>query len=468
MQVINRAGFDPAPLNKIVQESVPEAVRLPGQPPVLYGPTLDYVAAAPRLIEGTVREAGSGKPLASITVWSSIGSGNDDRCTAVTDKQGRYRLTGLPKMKEVLLHAWADKESNWLPGGARVRDQAGLEPIQADLTMVRGVAVSGRVIDRATGKPVPSAIRSVPLPNNKFFGKPGYDAYNYSGAAASFDYEGRFRLVVLPGPVVLIAQATPTMNEKEGRLFNPYKMADFDSKDRERVRVLAGIDGDRYFFAAGGSTEFLASGHAVKYLEFAPDAGKANADLFVDSGKKLTVKIQDAEGKPLKGVLVAGVTATPPYALPFKDAECPVFALDPKSPRRLLFLHPERRLAGTLIVRGDEKEPPVARLTRAGTVKGRILDADGQPIAGADIRLSPVDRKARELYDQVKSRTAPIPTDKEGRFHLEGMIPDMKFSVSIHQGRHVVAGPAAHRRAAGQIRRDARFRRHPHETATLG
>ncbi len=428
--VIGRDGFDPAEINKAVMGRTSLEERQLGHPPLLYGPKLTYVAPASRRIEGRVREAGSGKPVAGYTIYCSAGYNNSS--SAVSDKDGRYQLDGLPKMKQYVPFAEPPANSSWLRAGARVEDKEGLQPIQVDFTVARGVLVSGRVLDRATGKGVKSGIRFVPLPSNKFAGKPGYDSYKYEGLMNDVGADGRFQLAVMPGPGVLMVQAGVESETANGGLkLNPYKQAEFDAKDRERLNKIAGSDDDRYFTAIQ---------NAVKVLDLAANAGTAKYDLFVERGQTRTIKIEDAEGKPLTRTTVAGVTASWPITFPIKDATCTIFALDPKKPRRVLFFHAERNLAGSLTLRGDEKEPSVIRLGRAGTAIGRILDRDGQPITGANIDLSSPDGSASELYRQVRQSQQAVRTDKDGRFRVEGIVPEVKFTLGIMQGRTFFVG----------------------------
>ncbi len=354
--VIGRDGFDPAEINKAVMGRTPPEERPLGQPPLLYGPKLTYVAPASRRIEGRVREAGSGKPVAGYTIYCSAGYNNSS--SAVSDKDGRYQLDGLPKMNQYVPFAEPPANSSWLRAGARVEDKEGLQPIQVDFTVARGILVSGRVLDRVTGKGVKSGIRFMPLPGNKFADKPGYDSYKYESLMNDVGADGRFQLAVIPGPGVLMVQARADETANGGQELNPYKQAEFDAKDRKYVKITG--------------PEFLTIQNAVKVLDLAADAGKAKCDLFVERGHTRTIKIEDADGKPLTGTTVAGVTASWPITFPIKDATCTIFALDPKKPRRVLFFHAERNLAGSLTLRGDEKETPVIRLGRAGTAIGRI------------------------------------------------------------------------------------------------
>src|SRR5262249_12814923 len=154
------------------------------------------------------------------------------------------------------------------------------------------------------------------------------------------------------------------------------------------------------FPIAGGLIGLLSHKNAVKRLDLAADSGEVQCDLYFDRGRTLKLKIQDAEGKPLAGATVAGIGDSV-FAFTIKDAACTLVALDPKRPRRLVIFHPQRKLAGVLTARGDEAEPLVARLVHSGSVIGRLLDLDGQPIVGADIGLIFRDATARQLYFQL-------------------------------------------------------------------
>jgi hypothetical protein len=391
-----------------------------------------------RIIEGTVREAGTGEPVAGFTISSLVGDNNP--VAAVSDKEGRYRLIGLPKRKQYLLTAEPPENSSWLRAGVRPADTEGLQPLKVDFTVARGVVVTGRVIDKTTGKGVQSSLGFAPLPENKYFGKPGRDSYRYERLSNPTDAEGRFRLTVLPGPVVLTVLAEGGEKTKDGQAINPYMPAEFDAADRKRLSVIETEDGERYFLAADNSHEYFSNANAVKRLDLAPDARKARCDLVLSRGRTRTVKIRDPQGEPLGGVAIAGMTASGSIYPAVRDAEVTIFALNPDKPRRLLFLHLRRQLAGLLTVRGDEKEPPVARLERTGSVTGRLLDSDGQPIAGVVISPSFEDGAARTLYQHVDQPGRSPCTDKDGRFRLKGIIPGLKFGLGLRHGRTFLVG----------------------------
>lgn len=452
LRVVTRAGFDPAPLNKAAREQPPS-----GEQPrfsllrTLYGPTLDFVVSASCPIEGTVRAAVGGKPIAGIRVWTGDGGYG---ASAITDKEGRYRLDGLPRTKEVIVNAQPDAASSWLPNGVRVSDRDGLQPLRGDLVLARAVIVTGRVIERTAGKGVPSTVRFAPLADNKYFGKPGHELHDSWNGQATTDAEGRFRLKTLPGTGVLMIRAITSEKANEARSLNTYLPAEFDADDRQRVQVRTDRGRSPYFYGAGSVLEFFKDAHAVRYLDLAPDAEPVHIELFVDRGRTLTVQIQDADGKPLKGAMVAGLTAAPTDISTLSEARCIIYALDPQQPRRLIFYHAERRLAGALIVRGDEKETPVVRLVQSGSVMGRALDEDGRPVAAAAILLSFEDKTAHKLFKDLTRRQPPLTTDKEGRFRIDGMIPKLGFALGFRRDRTVLVQdtrPVQHQVKPGEM-----------------
>jgi RNA polymerase sigma factor (sigma-70 family) len=434
--VAARPGLDVRPLNRAAVAAVPAELR-DETDPQLYGPAFDYVAAPGKTIEGMVRDAATGRPLAGVTVDTE--AAYNAHVAAVTDAEGRYRLAGVPKQRTYLVGAEPPDGSPYVRAGARPDDTPGLQPVRADLTLARGVVVTGRLTDRATGRPVPGGLRYAPLPENTFFGKPGHDSYKYERLTTPVEADGRFRIVVIPGPGVLMAQAHQTEGAPGGLRINPFRQAEFTPEERKRVPVADEDDGARYFIAAANARESLELNHAVKLLDLAEGSGPVTCDLSLERGRTLAVQVQGPDGRPVAGAHVAGLTDLPWRIHTLPSADATVHALDPDRPRRLVFFHADRRLAGVLTVRGDEVEPPVVRLAAAGAVTGRVLDADGQPVASATVELSS-SGPAGQLYRRLHEGRELPRTGPDGRFRLDGIIPDLKFALSIRRGQTLLVG----------------------------
>jgi hypothetical protein len=144
---------------------------------------------------------------------------------------------------------------------------------------------------------------------------------------------------------------------------------------------------------------------------------------------------------PLSGAIAAGLTASWPMVFPLRqEAKCTALALDSARPRQLIFYHTGRKLAGTVTVRGDEKKTVAVRLAPVGSVRGRVVDVDGLPMAGVTVATWYSDDPASELARYLRQGREAVRTDREGRFLLDGVVPDLKFGLSLTQGRTFLVG----------------------------
>ena len=176
------------------------------------------------------------------------------------------------------------------------------------------------------------------LPDNKF----DKDVQGNLSLQTSTDPEGRFRLVTIPGPGVLVAQVYGTRETINGVRLHPYpivryKTAELDAETRQRVKV----NDIRLQFA-----------NACKMLDLKEGGDAFSCDLVVDPGHTLILNLEDPDGKPLAGAIASGVTAMPLGAVSLKDAACTVYALDPKKPRQIVLLQQERELAASVTLGG--------------------------------------------------------------------------------------------------------------------
>jgi protocatechuate 3,4-dioxygenase beta subunit len=435
--VITRSGLDAGPVNKAAHDKIPPELRIPGQPPLLSGPRMEVVLQGTKVIEGIVTDAATGKPMAGVVI--SSGSGYNDQIMATSDKDGKYRLVGLVKNREYLLHAQLrdDKKSPYLMWGARIKDTEGLTPIVHQIEMTKGVVVTGRLIDRQTGKAVKGGVRFAPLPDNKYFGtNPAYNSYSTQRYSHQVE-GGKFRVVTIPGTSVLMAQADGG-ERLGGKPVNPYKSA---VPDPDHPNYFAKDAAGSYRFnAAGPSLEFLNIQQACKVVDLKPDAGEVEIDLYLERGKTATLKVVDTDGKPLIGATVAGLTASWPATFTLPKDTATVYALDPARPRILYLLHAEKKLGGWVRVRGDEKEAVTAKLLPLGAVMGKIVDSDGRPITGVSVSLQFPDGPGGELYREVRSAQPPVVTDEDGAFRIDGIVPSVKFTLSLVRGREYFLG----------------------------
>jgi hypothetical protein len=58
----------------------------------------------------------------------------------------------------------------------------------------------------------------------------------------------------------------------------------------------------------------------------------------------------------------------------------------------------------------------------------------------ATLQSHKLDKTVRELYRQLDQRRGPVRTDRNGHFRLEGVVPGVKFQLSLRQGRTFLVG----------------------------
>jgi hypothetical protein len=112
-------------------------------------------------------------------------------------------------------------------------------------------------------------------------------------------------------------------------------------------------------------------------------------------------------------------------------------------------LHWEKKLAGSLTLKGDEEGEPAVRLQPWGTLTGRVVDEDGRPRPGATLWLTGADRPPGDpLLDVGTHPRREFLTSKDGTFRIEGLVPGMKYSLALLQeermsalAQEVEAGP---------------------------
>lgn len=109
------------------------------------------------------------------------------------------------------------------------------------------------------------------------------------------------------------------------------------------------------------------------------------------------------------------------------EADFDVVALGPAEERGMLLWHEGRKLGKAVRIHpGDDKAGPVmVTLEPLATIVGRVVDADGNPVAGATVRgdMLPFGRNDPRL-----SATA---TGKDGRFQIPDVPAGVDYSLTI-------------------------------------
>ena len=167
-------------------------------------------------------------------------------------------------------------------------------------------------------------------------------------------------------------------------------------------------------------------------------------DLTLSSGATVTGKLIDADGKPVIGALYCGES---PAWEDFRSTEQDSFQVnsyEPNKPRRLVFYEPERNLAGRFMLKGDPPKALVVRLEPAGSVRGRLVDEHGSPLAGAVLfsglvwldpeHPDPMQRLPIPPSDSSNLSKQSPTTDDQGNFEVHGLIPGQEYRLGARDG----------------------------------
>src|SRR5262249_14185014 len=120
-----------------------------------------------------------------------------------------------------------------------------------------------------------------------------------------------------------------------------------------------------------------------------------------------------------------------------------VVDVQPDEPRLIQFVHAEKKLAGSIVVRGDEKGPVTVKLEPAATLTGRFVSTDGKPLAESPVypvTMEPLANPGMRVKSSVTAGSFPtgLSTDKDGRFRIEGLSPGLDYRLAIGRGMFVL------------------------------
>ena len=385
--------------------------------PPLVGATFEVVLAPTKPITGVVRSKATGRPLAGFQVEASERSTGTE-VFAVTDAEGRFRLEGLPKAESYMVNAFPRQGIEpFLATRVTLTDTEGLAPIETTLEVPKGVIVAGRIIDPATGRPVPAQIvQYFAVPGNPHAGVVG-------GLGAQFAVaDGGFRMTVPPGEGMICA----VVRGKD----LPYSRARLRPADKGK-----GIGGPE-----DGETIQIPLGFFDVYqmIDIPADAESFPVELVLTRGETRKGKLVGPTGKPVTGAQCYGYGGTTRPWAPVKTLEgdeFEVFGLQASHPRLVAFAHRDLGLVGSIVI--DDKvlkdgAPLVVRIERPGSIKGRLIDEDGLPLRGVSFMI-----RLEGPYGQAANRTGLWPdgvnwtSDSEGRFRIDGLQPGLKTTIDL-------------------------------------
>jgi RNA polymerase sigma factor (sigma-70 family) len=302
-----------------------------GQPRLVrtyYGAVFRHVAEPTKPIVGVVRDKDTQKPLVGVTIQGY----NMDIVRTTTDIQGRYRLVGMPKGEGNRIVVVPPRDLPYVAVHTEVHDSPGLSPVTVDFQLQRGVWIEGKITDKVTGKPLPGNVEYWA----NFSANPNLRDYEgFDGALVNISTakdDGSYRVVGLPGPGIV---AVYSMND--------YLRAP-ERDDEDGIKETSELA--PYHIMVPGNYSALVRINPAKGV----DALKR--DVRLDPGWTFTCTVLGLDGKPLVGARSFGLTGMPMWGMDRwepeggKTAAFTVRGFNPHRPRDLLFVHPEKGLAG--------------------------------------------------------------------------------------------------------------------------
>ncbi len=299
---------------------------------------------------------------------------------------GRVKAGGIFEIDHVrpgalTLSVFVPGTSEWQPSAhmaVMVPEGKTLEGLVLPVEAVRGVRVTGRIVDEETGKGIPDLWVSTE-----------------AGAGQSTDAEGKYSFYARPGRVaVTLFRST-------------LQPANYFLSEERLQRSGTGVPGESLD------------------LE----------EIRLRKGRTVTVRVVDAAGKPLKGALVRNEASVTPWDdMPLATNAHGEGVLLGLAPDASLRLSARTGSGYSLPVPVDLKtlSGPVTLVVKpeiATYLEGRVVDDAGKPVRGANVRVS-------AMYGRWGDYPATLKTDAEGRFRSEALPPEAEYSVKVQAPRH--------------------------------
>jgi RNA polymerase sigma factor (sigma-70 family) len=395
-------------------------------PFIVHAPKFQLALMPSKRVEGVARDKDTSRPIAGLQIGAAVYKENDGRhapgIEATTDAEGRYRLDGLPRAAAYQLFVKPGKGLPYPNAALKARASTpGLEPTPFDFTLKRGVVVRGKLTAKVTGRPILGSASYYALLDNPHLGEfPGIQEARQQYVAIEED--GSYELVALPGPGLV------AVRDDEGR----YRAATGFEK----------IHGYQPEYQTFNTAPYIlpANGHNIlSELVIDPgNPGPITLDLQADPGKSLAIDVVDPDGRPLAGTKVKGVAEsylTNPF--PQEKPRVEIHAIDPSRPRRVVIQHDERKLIGSVLLKGDEAGPITVKLQPWGSVAGRVVDDEGKPRKGMFLSAPDGNQNKHPETDDIlpgADWNSGIRVGDDGRFVVEGLVPGLKYAAKSRAG----------------------------------
>lgn len=316
------------------------------------------------------------------------------------------------------LVAYTTGDEPYVPLGHDINTGVEVATIKQDFKLKRGIWAEGRAYDVTDKQPRTGEVEYFIFRNAELERELRSLKVSYLVERYHTDAEGKFRVPVLHTRGILT-----------------FRYSDLDGGNMDSYP--RGVGADKIAGATDNGQIFetlphylLTMNHSM-LIEISPkvDDERVTVDFALSHGRTIYVDVVDDQGQPISsGLEYCGQTDFSGWDRS-NGATCEIKGLQPGESREVRFFCRPRNLVGSIVV--DEKTEDRVRvtLTTGGAIRCRLVDEDGEPITDAILSAN------WPPHPELMASNTQIPVDKEGRFHIEGLIPGKNYTASVSAPR---------------------------------
>ncbi|WP_422923458.1 sigma-70 family RNA polymerase sigma factor [Singulisphaera sp. PoT] len=407
------------------------------------------LAVAPgRKLAGRVIDSETSRPIAGVTVILQASQESNGVREVRSASDGSFSLTLPPRDRHFLI-ASPPIESGYLPSQTTLLAARDLGRT-LDVKLSRGVIVRGRVIEAEAKKPVDGvAIMYLQQQVNNPNFRPDLRAIGTGLGNALTGADGKFSLIVPPGPGTILAKASST---------------DYISLETTTSLLTKGENsGVRiYPHAIAGLNPKPPAPPEANAQPQAGDVKVEQAELMLHRGSTLEARAIDTNGVPVADAMLVSPTLLKSLSSnvqlveTIRDGIIKIPGQDPNQSVTFYVLDREHALGARAELRVKTSgKTPVIHLEPCGSARVRFLNQQGEPVADrplfADgvlmtlelilapgVPLAPPSNKLCALscysVNLDRPRHKALRTDKEGRVTFPALIPGATYRAMASEG----------------------------------